>query len=191
MKKSTINLFADGILYAPANNEQECRALQNNLTAIFNWTNRWQLKLNIAKCEALAITNKRKPISFTYFINGQSLSWNNPVKYLGLLVDRKLKHCRHVVKKATRSLLNCLRFLIYRCSCTAKCAACKAIVHPSLEYTAFVCNPHTTKDINLLELLQNKAVRLICSSCWNPAINSWTISYIHQLRSSLSIQLIY
>ena len=54
------------------------------------------LKLNIAKCEALAITNKWKPISFNYFINGQSLSCSNSVKYLGLLVDHKLswsKHC--------------------------------------------------------------------------------------------------
>ena len=113
VKKSTIKLFADDVLlYAPADTKQECSALQNDLNAIFNWTIRWQLKLNIAKCEALAITNKRKPISFTYSINGQSLSWNDPVKYLGLLVDHKLnwsKHCRHAVKKATRSL-NCLRF---------------------------------------------------------------------------------
>ena len=75
VKKSTIKLFADDVLlYAPADTKQECSALQNDLNAIFNWTIRWQLKLNIAKCEALAITNKRKPISFTYFINSQSLS---------------------------------------------------------------------------------------------------------------------
>ena len=85
------------------------------------------------KCEALAITNKQKPISFTYFINGQSLSWNDPVKYLGLLIDHKLNwsnHCRHAVKKATRSL-NFLRFSMYGCSRRAKCAAYKAIVRPS------------------------------------------------------------
>ena len=100
------------MLYAPANTKQECSTLQDDLSATFNWTIRWQLKLNIAKYEALAITNKRKPISFTYFINGQSLSWIDPGKYLGMLVDHKLnwsKHCRHAVKKATRSL-NCLRF---------------------------------------------------------------------------------
>ena len=118
VKKFTIKLFAaddDVLLYSPANTEQECCTLQSDLTAIFNWTNCWLLKLNITKCEALAITNKWKPISFTYFINGQSLSWNDPVKYLGLLVDHKLswsKHCRHTVKKATRSL-NCLCFSMY------------------------------------------------------------------------------
>ena len=124
------------------------------------------VKLNITKCEALAITNKRNAINFTYSINGQSLSWNNFVKYLDLLVDHKLswsKHCRHAVKKAIRSL-NCLHFSMYGCNRTAKCAAHKAIVRPSLEYAAVVCNPHSTKDINSLESLQNRAARWICGS---------------------------
>ena len=44
VKQSTIKPLADDeLLYAPANTEQEHSALQNNLTAIFNWINRWQL----------------------------------------------------------------------------------------------------------------------------------------------------
>ena len=79
VKNSKIKLFADdALLYAPANTQQECSALQDDLTAISNWTNCWQLKLNIVKCEALAITNKRKPVNFTYCINGQSILWSNP-----------------------------------------------------------------------------------------------------------------
>jgi len=58
VKKSTIKIFADDVLlYAPANTKQECSDLQNDLNAIFNWTICWQLKLNIAKCEALANGN--------------------------------------------------------------------------------------------------------------------------------------
>jgi len=66
--------------------QQECSALQDDLTAISNRANCWQLKLNIAKCEAITITNKRNPVNFTYCINGQSISWNNSVGYLGVLV---------------------------------------------------------------------------------------------------------
>jgi len=166
------------LLYAPADTKQECSALQDDFIAIFNWTIHWQLKLNIAKCEALTITNKWKPISFTYFINGQSLSWNDPVKYLGLLIDHKLnwlKNCRHAEKKATRSL-NCLHISMHGCSCTAKCAAYKTIVRPSLEYATVVCSPHSKGDINLFESLQNRAARWICGSRWSPVTNSWTIS---------------
>ena len=44
---------------------------------------------------------------------------------------------------------------------TAKCAAYRAIVHPSLEYAAVVCTLHSTGDINLFESLQNRAVQWI------------------------------
>ena len=54
------------------------------------------------------------------------------------------KHCRHAVKKATRSL-NCLYFSMYGCSCMAKCAAYKAIVCPLLELL-LLCVVHTLKE---------------------------------------------
>ena len=83
VKHSTVKMFADDVLlYAPANTLKECSSLQNDLTAISSWASRWQLKLNPTKCEALMITNKRKPIPFTYPINYQPISWSNPVKYL-------------------------------------------------------------------------------------------------------------
>ena len=67
VKHSTVKMFADDVLlYAPANTLKECSSLQNDLTAISSWASRWQLKLNPTKCEALMITNKRKPIPFTY-----------------------------------------------------------------------------------------------------------------------------
>ena len=179
VKNSKIKLFADDVLlYAPANTQQECSALQDDLTAISNWTNCWQLKLNIVKCEALAITNKRKPVNFTYCINGQSILWNNPVNYLGVLVDGKLswsKHCRYAINKATKSL-NCLRRSMFGCSRVAKCAAYKAVVRPTLEYAAVVWSPHTKGDIKLLESLQNRAACWICGSRWSPQTNSWTVS---------------
>ena len=119
IKNSTIKLFADDVLlYAPANTQQECCALQDDLHAISDWANHWQLNLNIGKCEALAITNKRRPVKFSYYINGQPILWNNPVKYLGLFVDGKSawsKHCRYANSKATK-LLHCLCCSMFGCS---------------------------------------------------------------------------
>ena len=107
VKHSTIKLFVDDVLlYAEVNTTKDCLALQDDLSAVVT---RWQLKLNSAKCEALMITNKRKPIPFIYRINQRPISWCSPVKYLGLLVDTKLswsKHCKFVVGKGIRSL-NC------------------------------------------------------------------------------------
>ena len=91
VKCSTVKLFADDVLlYASVRSTKDCSALQDDLAAIFHWTNRWQLRLNPNKCEALAITNKRIQLTYTYRIDQQTIFWRDSVKYLGLHVHSKL-----------------------------------------------------------------------------------------------------
>ena len=69
VKRSVVKLFADDVLlYASVHSPADCSALQDDLAAILHWTNRWQLRLNPSKCEALAITNKRNQLTYTYHI---------------------------------------------------------------------------------------------------------------------------
>ena len=45
VKYSTVKLFTDDVLlYAPIRSTKDCSALQDDLAAIFHWTNRWQLR---------------------------------------------------------------------------------------------------------------------------------------------------
>ena len=91
VKYSTVKLFADDVLlYAPVRSIKDCSALQDDLAAIYHWTNRWQLRLNPNKCEALAITNKCIQLIYIYHIDQQPISWRDSVKYLGLHVHSKL-----------------------------------------------------------------------------------------------------
>ena len=88
IKHSTIKLFADDVLlYAPANNILDCAVLQEDLAAVTSWSDRWQLNLNPAKCEALAITNKRHPVNYTYYIYQKTIDWHNVVRYLGVCIQ--------------------------------------------------------------------------------------------------------
>ena len=153
VKYSTIKLFADDVLlYAPVSSIKDCSALQDDLAAIFHWTTRWQLRLNPNKCEALAMTNKRISLTYTYRIDQHPISWCDSVKYLGLHVHSKLSWSKHwtIIFKATRSL-NCLRCSMFRCSREAKYIAYRALVCPILEYAAVVWCPHATGDIKLYE----------------------------------------
>ena len=52
---------------------------------------------------------------------------------------------------------------MFCCSRTAKYAAYKAIVHPTLEYVT-VWNPHNSGNVHLLEALQNCTAWWICGS---------------------------
>ena len=91
-KVCKLKLFADDVLlYFNVKSVGDCQLLQDDLSAIVAWYKRWQLNLSPQKCEALTITNKRKPISFTYLINSQPVQWTNLVKYLGIHINDKLQ----------------------------------------------------------------------------------------------------
>ena len=79
------------------------------------------------KCEAINITNKRSPITFSYSIGPHSISWVKQAKYLGLYVTPKLDwslQCKHAASRAT-ACLNRLRQIMYSSSPIAKAIAYK------------------------------------------------------------------
>ena len=60
--QSNINLFADDVtLYTTVTTTEDCKQLQSDLDSVSSWCNRWQMKLNLLKCELLCIYNKRLP----------------------------------------------------------------------------------------------------------------------------------
>ena len=91
VRHSKLKLYADDVaLYREIKSEADCQLLQEDLDQICSWDNKWQLCLNVSKCEALFISNKRKAISFEYFVNYPPLAWRSTVKYLGVLLRSNL-----------------------------------------------------------------------------------------------------
>ena len=91
VRHSKLKLYADDVpLYREIKSEADCQLLQEDLDQICSWANKWQLRLNASKCEALLISNKRKAISFEYFVNHSPLAWRSTVKYLGVLLRSNL-----------------------------------------------------------------------------------------------------
>jgi len=70
VQHSTIKLFADDVaVYTEVKCYEDCKKLQDDLHQIFLWTVKWQLRLNSQKCDALMITRKHSPLSYTYCID--------------------------------------------------------------------------------------------------------------------------
>ena len=178
VKHSSIKMFADDLtLYRDVASVDDCCLLQQDLSQVYEWTVRWLLRLHPGKCEAITLTNKRSPITFSYSIGLHSVSWVKQVKYLGLYVTPKLDwslQCKHAASRAT-ACLNRLRRVMYGSSPIAKAIAYKSLIRPHLEYACQVWSPYTNKNINLLESVQRRASRWICSK-WNPLLCTWTKS---------------
>ena len=101
-------MFADDlILYHEVVSIEDCQKLQQDLSQVYEWSLSWLLHLHPKKCEVINITNKRNPITVSYFVASHSISWMQKVKYLGVYVTSKLDwlfQCRHAASRAMHCL---------------------------------------------------------------------------------------
>ena len=170
-------MYADDVtLYHRIVSYDDCSFLQNNLDSFLQWCSHWQISLQLHKCEALCITNKRLPIHFTYQYSNCPLKWSESVRYLGVVINSRLTwsdHCKSVCSKAAR-VLNLLRRKLYCCSSVAKSRAYSALILPMFLYSCQVWLPHYQKDILVLESVQKRAARWVCNSRLNLSHYSWS-----------------
>ena len=176
---STTRLFADDCtIYREIKKPSDCELLQADLDSLYNWSQSWQLNLNLSKCKVIRLTNKRKLTEFTYYINNVPLDWVSTFKYLGVKLNTKLSwgdHVTEVTHKASR-VLNILRRSLRGCSKDAKAKAYTALVRPHLEYCAPVWSPHQKGVKDELENVQKRAARWICAK-WDRSTFCWSKSY--------------
>ena len=70
-------------MYRSVHSTGDCDAFQQDLDSIAVWCSKWQMRLNVSKCDLLYVSNKRTPTKPSYHIN-YNLHWVSYVKYLGV-----------------------------------------------------------------------------------------------------------
>jgi len=89
--ESQTRLFADDCtIFRDVVGREDCKALQSDLHHLYQWSHKWQLHLNLSKCKALCISNKRMPPTYTYHLNGVSLEWVDSFTYLGVKITQAM-----------------------------------------------------------------------------------------------------
>lgn len=82
--------------------------LQNSLTNIEPWLRAWRVKVNVSKCQALLLSKRQThTINTPLRLFGEDIHWQSQVKYLGVILDRKLTwsaHISHTIKRANMTL---------------------------------------------------------------------------------------
>ena len=94
----------------------------NTVHRLYEWSQKWQLNLNLTKCKAICISNKCSPPFHKYAINNVLLDWVDTFKYLGVTVGCNLKWKDQVLTSAAKAtkVLNLLHRNMFHCSKKAK-----------------------------------------------------------------------
>ena len=157
---STAKMFADDTkVYRRAETKEDCELLQRDLNALAAWSKRWLLEFNAEKCVVLRI---RAALEYQYSLNGIYLQEVTEQRDLGIVISNTLTPTRHVqdlVKKAHRKIA-----MFRRCFSgldeVKTTVLYQSLVRPALEFASTAWSPITKKDIEALEKVQTRCLRL-------------------------------
>jgi hypothetical protein len=88
---TTVGTFADDIAILSVHEEPDISSsdLQHHLSALQNWFEKWRIKINANKSCYITFTLRKRPTS-DVCINGTQIPLRTEIKYLGMIMDRKL-----------------------------------------------------------------------------------------------------
>ena len=165
---TSIRLFADdSLLFRTINSPEDSIILQNDLNKLQQWEKKWKMEFHPGKCQLLRITNKIKHfIPADYFIHDVKLDLTDSAKYLGVLIDSRLrwKQQYHSVCKKANGVLAFLQRNFSSCPTHIKNKCFSALVRPVLEYGGVIWDPHYETDKEDLEKIQKRAARFVTNN---------------------------
>ena len=164
---SIISKFADDTkIIRIVQNDHDRESLQEDINNIFAWSEEWQMLFNSTKCKVIHFGKKNPKFSYTiggYAPAGTILESVENEKDLGVIIHQSLKpssQCAKAASKANQVLGQMARAFSYRDKDTW-IRLYKGYVRPHLEYSVQAWSPWTEADIELLEAVQKRAVRMV------------------------------
>jgi hypothetical protein len=153
-----------------ATDRKECYALRNlqrGLIVIEAWCERWNIKINDDKTQAIYFFHRLRPPEADLTSNGRNISFVNNVKYLSVIFDKRIAwrvHTEVIEAKAFRIFI--IIYSLFRSECLS--ANIKLILHQALirPVMSYACSAwELAVDTYLLKLqhLQNEVLHVI----WN------------------------
>lgn len=143
--------------------------LAHSFNTVNNYFKTWKIKINEQKSQAIFITRRRAarylPQNDIQTSNG-SIAWTQEIKYLGLIIDKKLtfdKHCQHTNQKA-QILIKIMYPLINRKSklnTKNKLIIYTTIVRPLILYACEVWGTCADRNKQPLQITQNKILKML------------------------------
>ena len=160
-------LFADDTcIYATDRKEGfTIRNLQRGLTATEMWCERWNIKINEDKTQAIYFSHGNRPVESHLTLKGWNIPFVKNVKYLGVNFDQKFTwrpHIERIEAKAFRTFINTYSlFKSERLSTNIKLTVYKALIRSIMTYACPVWEFAADTYLLKLQRLQNRVLRTI------------------------------
>ena len=148
------------------------RRLQKHLDSIADWMDRWRLRVNPSKTQAILFNqNKKRPPRDLLRWKDTRLKWTGTAKYLGILYDARLTWRAHVqaVRRKAQAQLSTLYPLIgWNSSLNqdTKIMIYKLYIRPILSYAAPAWATVSPEVIQALQGMKNRILRMIVQAPW-------------------------
>ena len=149
---SHVRLFADDcLLYRTITSQQDHIALQNDLSELERWAEKWGMRFNAKKCYVVSVNCKS---THFYTICDHILKQVEENPFLGLTRTENLKWSSHITKitKKANTTLNFLRRNLKKHSSGMKKTAYIYLVRSTLDYASIVWDPYLKQDVEKLEI---------------------------------------
>jgi hypothetical protein len=158
------NTYADSVV----------SSLQEHTDSLLQFFNDWKIKINPTKTEAIYFTRRRasRYIPDTSIgVNGLSVPWSQRVKYLGLILDKKLTfrlHIEYILEKCSKLIKIYYPFINRksRLNKTVKLTLYKTVFRAAMLYASPVWTGCAASHKRRLQVMQNKILKMILRKPW-------------------------
>lgn len=195
---SKLNLFADDTLISASggNVQQVVDIINNDLSKLDRWliTNKLKLNTDKTKCMVIASKNNLKKIdNIRVCIDSTELEIVEHMTYLGVTIDNQLKFNKHIdviVKKIAKKI-GFLARIGQNLSCWSRTLIYHTIIQPHFDYCSSILFMTGETQIQRLQLLQNRSMRVIlqCNK-YTPIVQMFDILKFTSVRNRITIQLL-
>ena len=160
-------LFADDacLTYGSTSLGHLEETVNKELENVSGWMQRNRLSLNVEKSSFMLIHNKKSKNNIKLQINNSTIQRTEYTKYLGVLVDEKLRwktHIDQVVKKLSKCMWAICRLRRYTSLTTLKMLY-YALAYPHIQYCISTWGGAVQKHLDPLLKMQKRLVRVMLS----------------------------
>lgn len=150
------------------------KRMENGLARSGKYFKKWKIKINPAKTKAIVFPYNKSPKRIPHRniqYDNEEIPILNNVKYLGVILDKKLNFSKHIdetAKKCSKVLKSLWPLISHRSTLNLKNKNLifKSVIRPILTFACPIWYKAAKTHIKKLQIIQNKCLKIIYKKRW-------------------------